>query len=348
LEFEMADFNVDKPTGGDDRALIQAAIDKAMKAGGGVVRLGEGDYKVGFASYNDGKGDSVIVPSNVQLIGVGADKTKLTYIGEKDVTAVIRTPSKGKYVDASGNVSNLNAYGAQDVVFEGFTVDGGGNGKAKSGIYVGQTPAEGVDKSSPELVEALIASGKADKNITIKGVVATGAYHAGLNIHELTTNLNMSNVVSHGNRSKGAKNDADGIILDGVHHSKVSGVTVYNNDRHGLNVVSGSHDVVIDGVKSTKNGVDGVVVQTPKEFPTQTTDIELRNIVSTENGGKDIRVTRAGNVTRDGQKLAMLDDAMERALAQAADASYRPQGAENQPAAPVTLAAAPSIGGRSA
>lgn len=339
----MAVFKVDAPQGVNDRALIQEQIDKALKAGGGVVVLPEGTFNVGSVTGKDGKSEALMIPSNVILKGAGAGKTVINYTGSEEITGVIRTPSKGNYIDASGATRKLE-YGTHDVTIEGLTVNG--NGKAKSGIYVGQTPGKGEDKATPEAVASLIAAGKADTNITIQNVEAKGAWHAGLNIHELTSGLKMRDVVSHDNKGE----DGDGIILDGVHGAELANVQVYNNDRHGLNVVSGSRSINVQGLVTTGNGQNGLVVQTPEGFPTKTGDVTVNGVDASGNGKKPVHTKDAEQVTVNGNRVAELSVDMQRALAQAADPNYAstsPNADGAQAGLPV-LAAARDVGGRSA
>ena len=59
---------------GDDRLLIQEAIDKAHADGGGVVYLPAGHYTLKYT-----KGSGITMRSRVVLKGDGRDKTIISY-----------------------------------------------------------------------------------------------------------------------------------------------------------------------------------------------------------------------------------------------------------------------------
>lgn len=64
------------PSGGDDRAAIQAAVDSLAAAGGGVVQLTEGTYLLSAGvTVNADCGANVDIKSGVSIVGAGTDKT---------------------------------------------------------------------------------------------------------------------------------------------------------------------------------------------------------------------------------------------------------------------------------
>jgi hypothetical protein len=92
----------------DDRAAIQAAIDRAAAHGGGVVALPAGKFAISRA---DGQPYGLRVPGGVQLRGAGQDRTMLLQLPG--------TPESVRLVFATG----------ADIAIEDLTLDGGKRGQ---------------------------------------------------------------------------------------------------------------------------------------------------------------------------------------------------------------------------
>lgn len=209
----------------DDTKAIQAALDAARDAGGGVVKLGVGTYIIsGTGQASDG---GLKIYSNTELSGAGMGKTiiKLADGWSGKISGMIRTPPNQV---------------THDVIMRNFTLDGNRDKThgAVDGIMTGVLP------------------GKAeyDTRILIEKVEVHDVSRIGFNPHEQTKNLTIRNCVAH-------HNSWDGFVADFVSDSKYENNTAYSNDRHGFNIVTHSHDMAVVNNVAYDNAENGIVVQ---------------------------------------------------------------------------------------
>ncbi len=76
--------------------------------------------------------------------------------------------------------------------------------------------------------------------------------------HEQTVNMVIKNSVSHGN-------GLDGFVADFLSDSTFENNVAYDNDRHGFNVVTSTHDFTMTNNVAYDNGGNGIVVQRGSE-----------------------------------------------------------------------------------
>ncbi|MCF5283846.1 mannuronan epimerase, partial [Pseudomonas syringae] len=213
----------------DDTAAIQAAIDAAAAAGGGEVVMGAGTYVVsGGEEPSDG---CLMLKSNVTLSGAGMGETviKLADGSDTKVTGIVRS-----------------AYGEEthDFGMKNLTLDGNRDattGKV-DGWFNGYIPG---------------SDGK-DSNVTLDSVEIKDCSGYGFDPHEQTVNMVIKNSVSHGN-------GLDGFVADYLSDSVFENNVAYDNDRHGFNVVTSTHDFTLSNNVAYGNGSTGIVVQRGSE-----------------------------------------------------------------------------------
>jgi len=228
------------------RQLIQGAIDTAESSAGGqpiTVTLSAGTFTInGSGTPSQG---GIHIGSNVTLQGsVDESGNKLTTVKldnaytDSDVTGIVRTDS---------------AAGVHDSTIKDLIVVGNGQtsetNQKVDGIYCGYNP-NGAHSASD-----------AHTNITITNVDVSECSRYGVDPHEQTTNLTITNSASHGN-------GVDGFVLDYIEGGTLSTNTSYNNGRHGFNLVTGTHDILMTGNVAYGNGEltgdgDGIVIQPP-------------------------------------------------------------------------------------
>lgn len=209
----------------DDTKAIQAALDAAAKNGGGHVSLSAGTYILtGTGTASDG---ALRVYSNTELSGAGMGQTvlKLADGWSSKITGLIRTP-----------VNQVTT----DVIIRDITLDGNRHNSTADvdGIMTGVLPGKSEH----------------DDRILIERVEIHDVSRIAFNPHEQTTNLIIRDSVAH-------HNSWDGFIADFVSNSIYENNVAYSNDRHGFNVVTHSHDVILRGNKAYDNGENGIVVQ---------------------------------------------------------------------------------------
>ncbi|HJR27849.1 MAG TPA: glycoside hydrolase family 55 protein, partial [Pseudomonas sp.] len=209
----------------DDTAAIQSAIDAAAVAGGGQVYMPTGTYIVSAgAEPSDG---CLMLKSNVYLYGDGMGVTNVKVADGSDtkITGVIRS-AYGEETHDFG-VSNLTIDGNRDNT----------TGKI-DGWFNGFIPGvEGYDS-----------------NVTLDSVEIKDCSGYGFDPHEQTVNMVIKNSVSHGN-------GLDGFVADFLSDSTFENNIAYDNDRHGFNVVTSTHDFTLTNNIAYNNGGNGIVVQ---------------------------------------------------------------------------------------
>lgn len=229
LQFNVRDFGAVGDGHTSDTAAIQAAIDAAAKAGGGDVYIPAGTWTLTpGAKPADG---ALMLKSNVFIKGdgMGATVLKLADGTDQAVTGIIRSAS-GEATHDFG-VSNLTLDGNRDAT----------SGKV-DGWYNGFLPGQPGQ----------------DSNVTLSGVEIRDCSGYGFDPHERTANMLIENSVSHGN-------GLDGFVADYLIDSTFRNNLAYDNDRHGFNIVTTTHDLALLNNVSHDNGGGGIVVQRGSE-----------------------------------------------------------------------------------
>ncbi|MDH5722395.1 MAG: right-handed parallel beta-helix repeat-containing protein [Alphaproteobacteria bacterium] len=223
--YDPRDYGANPNDNIDDTAAIQAALDAARDAGGGQVYLAAGTYII--SSTDKASEGGIRIYSNTELFGDGIGETilKVADTQETKISGVIRTP-----------VNEVT----ENVIIRDLTIDGNRENVTAEidGIQTGVLPG------SPE----------ADNNILIERVEIHDVSRIAFNPHEQTTNLTIRDCIAH-------HNSWDGFIADFVSNAVYENNIAYANDRHGFNIVTHSHDVVLRDNISYDNGEQGIVVQ---------------------------------------------------------------------------------------
>ncbi|RON13142.1 M10 family metallopeptidase C-terminal domain-containing protein [Pseudomonas frederiksbergensis] len=213
----------------DDTAAIQSAINAAAAAGGGQVYMPTGTYIVsGGEEPSDG---CLMLKSNVYLYGdgMGATTVKVADGSDTKITGVIRS-AYGEETHDFG-VSNLTIDGNRDST----------TGKI-DGWFNGYIPGEAGY----------------DSNVTLDSVEIKNCSGYGFDPHEQTVNMVIKNSVSHGN-------GLDGFVADFLSNSTFENNIAYDNDRHGFNIVTSTHDFTMTNNVAYDNGGNGIVIQRGSE-----------------------------------------------------------------------------------
>jgi Ca2+-binding RTX toxin-like protein len=229
LQFNVRDFGAVGDGHTSDTAAIQAAIDAAAKAGGGDVYIPAGTWTL---TPGDKPADgALMLKSNVFIKGegMGATVLKLADGTDQAVTGIIRSAS-GEATHDFG-VSNLTLDGNRDAT----------SGKV-DGWYNGFLPGQPGQ----------------DSNVTLSGVEIRDCSGYGFDPHERTANMLIENSVAHGN-------GLDGFVADYLIDSTFRNNLAYDNDRHGFNIVTTTHDLALLNNVSHDNGGGGIVVQRGSE-----------------------------------------------------------------------------------
>ncbi|WP_024675214.1 M10 family metallopeptidase C-terminal domain-containing protein [Pseudomonas syringae] len=248
----------------DDTAAIQAAIDAAAAAGGGEVVLGAGTYVVsGGEEPSDG---CLMLKSNVTLSGAGMGETiiKLADGSDTKVTGIVRS-----------------AYGEEthDFGMKNLTLDGNRDattGKV-DGWFNGYIPG---------------SDGK-DSNVTLDSVEIKDCSGYGFDPHEQTVNMVIKNSVSHGN-------GLDGFVADYLSDSVFENNVAYDNDRHGFNVVTSTHDFTLSNNVAYGNGSTGIVVQRGSENIPSPANITITGGAVYGNGAEGVLIKLSSQVSLSG------------------------------------------------
>jgi parallel beta-helix repeat protein len=245
----------------DDTAAIQAAIDAAAAAGGGQVYVPAGTYIVSAGEEpSDG---CLMLKSNVHLYGDGMGETTVKVADGSDtkITGIIRS-----------------AYGEEthDFGISQLTIDGNRDhttGKI-DGWFNGYIPGE----------EGY------DSNVTIDSVEIKDCSGYGFDPHEQTVNMVIKNSVSHGN-------GLDGFVADFLSDSTFENNVAYDNDRHGFNVVTSTHDFTLTNNVAYDNGGNGIVVQRGSENIPSPSNITITGGEVYGNGAEGVLVKLSSDVT---------------------------------------------------
>jgi len=248
----------------DDTAAIQSAIDAAAAAGGGQVYVPTGTYIVsGGVEPSDG---CLMLKSNVYLYGdgMGATTVKVADGSDTKITGVIRS-AYGEETHDFG-VSNLTIDGNRDNT----------TGKI-DGWFNGYIPGQAGY----------------DSNVTLDSVEIKDCSGYGFDPHEQTINMVIKNSVSHGN-------GLDGFVADFLSNSTFENNVAYDNDRHGFNVVTSTHDFTLTNNVAYNNGGNGIVVQRGSENIPSPSNITITGGEVYGNGAEGVLIKMSSEVTVSG------------------------------------------------
>lgn len=238
--YNVLDYPGVDPTGvADSRAGIQAALDDCKNAGGGVVYVPKGTYKLSYAGSASLGG--VRIGDNTVFMGEGKDVTiiKMADIGNNDVAGVVRTYS---------GVENTN------IVVRDMTIDGNKQGQTGWAnvicFFAGVTPADRVHMDRD--IWCINVTCRNGKNGTTGSSNLSRGY--GFDPHEVVDRFHAINCLAH-------DNERDGFVLDGVTNFKILGCQSYANGRYGINIITESFNGVISGNHVYGNGSNNIMVQ---------------------------------------------------------------------------------------
>ncbi|WP_018925945.1 M10 family metallopeptidase C-terminal domain-containing protein [Pseudomonas umsongensis] len=248
----------------DDTAAIQRAIDAAAAAGGGQVYVPTGTYIVsGGVEPSDG---CLMLKSNVYLYGdgMGATTVKVADGSDTKITGVIRS-----------------AYGEEthDFGVSKLTIDGNRDNTTGKidGWFNGYIPGQAGY----------------DSNVTLDSVEIKDCSGYGFDPHEQTINMVIKNSVSHGN-------GLDGFVADFLSNSTFENNVAYDNDRHGFNIVTSTHDFTLTNNVAYNNGGNGIVVQRGSENIPSPSNITITGGEVYGNGAEGVLIKMSSEVTVSG------------------------------------------------
>jgi hypothetical protein len=213
--------------GTDAHSAIQNALEAVRIAGGGKVEIQTGEY---ILSKN------FIVHSNTHLQGAGIDSTILKLKNRADPWKV-GTLSAAGFLRAVYKLYN----NCENIRISHLTLDG-------------NKVNQNIDENSVYGRYGLFTEGCT--NIYIDSVKIRNWQGYGFDPHGWKSApgsplygkaLTIVNCVAHGN-------DWDGFTLDQTDGMTVQNCFAYDNGRHGFNVVTGSRNVIIENVRTFRNG----------------------------------------------------------------------------------------------
>ncbi|HEY9216662.1 MAG TPA: putative Ig domain-containing protein, partial [Phenylobacterium sp.] len=247
----------------NDRAAIQAALDAAYAAGGGTVYIPAGTYAIDGGSASRTYA-GLQVRDNVTIVGDGMGQTVIKAMAGNSVgfTGLIRTPVGV----ATGNVT-----------ISDLTLDGNKaltSGKT-DGFFCGTDPGSTLQ----------------DFDITVLRVEVRDCDGYGFDPHEQTVRLRIEDSVAHGNY--------DGFTLDFQIDALIRNNLSYDNERHGFNIVTQTHDIVLDGNQAYDNGSAGIAVQRGSENVPAPYNIVIRG-GQVHGNVEGVQIKMADHVTLDG------------------------------------------------
>jgi parallel beta-helix repeat protein len=224
--YNVMDYGAKASATFDSRPAIQAAIDAANAAGGGLVYIPPGTFGVGQDPEGSG---SVVVTDNVFVKGAGMGQTTLRvldHVGDV-VTGIMRTPF-GK---------ETNNTGISDITLDGNRANNDPLMKI-DGYFSGGIPGDTITAH----------------DITLLRMEVKDCSGYGFDPHERTERLLIDSCTSHGNGKDGFVAD---YIIDGEYRNNIA----YDNDRHGFNITTTTNDFVLHDNVAYGNGSTGAVVQ---------------------------------------------------------------------------------------
>lgn len=265
--FDIRDFGAVEGAGVNNQPMIQAAIEAAHAAGGGVVYVPAGTWGVGLSA--DGYG-SVHLMDNVFLQGAGMGQSTLRLMDgiTKDVTGIVRT---------TWNEGISNA-GLADITLDGNKANTTGK---VDGFFTGPQPGQTTR----------------DSDITVLRVEIKNVSRYGFDPHEQTERLTIADSVAHGN-------GVDGFVLDYNLDAVLSGNVSYGNGRHGFNFVTIAQDILVTNNIARDNGGAGFVVQRGSENIEGSHSITFVGGSAFGNGREGVLVQMSRDVTISGMDIS--------------------------------------------
>ncbi len=266
--FNVKDYGAKGDGVANDTSAIQAAVNAAHAAGGGQVYIPAGTYIVtgdGTASHG-----AIMLYDNITVYGdgMGATTVKLADNYNHSLSGIFR--------DQAG-VQN------HDIGMHDLTVDGN-RANQSSGKIDGWF--NGVTPGGPGT----------DTNITLDHVEIKNCSGYGFDPHEETTNLSITNCVSHGN-------GLDGFTLDFQIGAHLSNDTAYGNGRHGFNIVTSSHDDTLTNCTAYGNGGEGIMVQRGSDNIPVPQNITINGGSVYANALDGVQINKANTVTLNGVSI---------------------------------------------
>lgn len=270
-------FNVKHPDYGalgdgatNDRAAIQAAIDAASSAGGGIAYVPRGTFVVGTSALS--------VPSNVTLAGSGRLTTTLKTANSTQINCVVLATSgdhqcvrdltidcnKANQSDSGTDGNQCGIYGStnssatiqtvtvKNSIREGFYISNGG------WCYFGDLYAEACNRSGFE-VDAMTYTdvvGFRALNGTTYGLRVVGAGSLATATGPVTVlggmaygnNIGLHVKFARGTRVVGFKarqNTDDGILVQDSGDAAITGCVSDLNERHGIYLLAADNCQVV-------------------------------------------------------------------------------------------------------
>ncbi len=271
--YNVIDYGAVDSASFDNRDAIQAAIDAAHLAGGGVVYIPPGTFGIGVAYLADGvtpdpAEGGVRLLDNVFLKGAGIGATTLRVIDGTDqsLTGIVRSPS--------GEITSN--FGIADMTLDGNRDNNASSAKV-DGFYCGVTPG------SPD----------ACADVYVLRVEAANCNGYGFDPHEQTHRLTIENCVA-------TQNSLDGFTLDYQVDGVFTGNVAFGNDRAGFNIVTTTNDCVFIDNIAHDNGGAGIVVQRGSENIPGSHNISIQGGASYGNQSDGIRLLYAQDVSISG------------------------------------------------
>ncbi len=264
--FDIRDFGAVADPAVDNTPMIQAAIDAAHEAGGGIVYIPPGVWGVAMAA--DGYG-CVHLDDNVFLKGAGMGESVLRLVdgSSNDVTGIVRS---------TWGVETKN-FGIAD-----FTIDGNQDNTTGrvDGFFTGPEPGQTIR----------------DSDVYVTRVEIQEVSRYGFDPHEQTERLSITDSVAH-------DNGVDGFVLDFTLNSELSGNVSYDNGRHGFNFVTTSSDILLTDNVAHGNGGAGFVIQRGSEDILTSNSITLQGGSSYGNGREGVLVQMSHDVVVTGMEI---------------------------------------------
>ena len=288
--FDVTDFGAVADPSVNNQPMIQAAIDAAHAAGGGLVYVPAGVWGIAVGADGDG---GIQVRSNVYLMGAGMGATTLRLVdGSADtINGLVRTPDE---------IESFNL-GVADLTIDGNRANTTGE---VIGFYTGPRPDDVM----------------ADRDVTVLRVEIQSMSAYGFDPHEQTIRLSIRDSVSH-------HNGLDGFTIDFTLDSELVGNLAHDNDRHGFNVVTSSSGIYLENNVARDNASSGLVVQRGSDdraapsnvvvvggeytgnaregiLLQMATDVTVSGVFVHDNGRAGVRLYGASNVTVEGSTVA--------------------------------------------
>ena len=257
--FNVLDFGAVADPTVDNTPMIQAAVQAAHDAGGGIVYLPPGVFGIAAA---DGHNGAIEILSNVFIKGAGMGQSTLRVVdgNAENITGIIRSP----HSEATVN------YGIGDLTLDGNRDNGSGE---VFGFYTGGAPGSPI----------------ADEDVYVLRAEAQNNSGYGFDPHEQTHRLHIKDSVAH-------DNGLDGFVADYLVDSHYEGNVAYDNDRHGFNVVTATRDFLLTDNIAYGNGSTGFVIQRGSEDIALPENIVIRGGQSFGNAREGILIKMSKNV----------------------------------------------------